>query len=393
MKTKEPSIALLILMISYAAISAVLFTPSLPMLAENLSMPDSTIEMTIVIFLFGYAFGQLLYGPLAGAFGRKKALHIGLCIALCGELISLCAVTFGSLNFLLFGRVLTAIGACSGYTITFAIIQDAFDLDKARKVLATVILSFAIAPGLAVGIGAFLVNYFGPTACFYVLFLYGLFILIVSRSLPETRQRFDKSQLNVNAIIRNYRNTLKNKRFLLYGICTGIWGSFLYVYYADAPFIATEDFHFTLGHYGMINLTTSIAYILGNITSRFLANKNSAEKVIHIGLRVLMMGIILLTFEYFDLFHWDSLYFIGVAVCFLGGSMMVSNLIALGMNEVTDVASGAAMFGFLNLAGPAFSVLLSGYFGAIHTGTFLLIYLVLMNFLLFFYRQARRVTV
>ena len=119
----NPSTFILVLLISYAAVSAVLFTPALPEIMQSLGTNHAGIQLTVAIFLLGYAFGQLIYGPLANRFGRKGALYIGFTMALIGDVISLAACLSGSLLFLVLGRFITALGACSGYTLTCTIIN------------------------------------------------------------------------------------------------------------------------------------------------------------------------------------------------------------------------------------------------------------------------------
>lgn len=74
MPTKLPLITL-ILLISFASVNAVLFTPALPDIARYFMIDDTIVQSTITWFLVGYALGQLVYGPIANRFGRKPALY------------------------------------------------------------------------------------------------------------------------------------------------------------------------------------------------------------------------------------------------------------------------------------------------------------------------------
>ena len=76
--THQLPLVTLLLMISFASVNAVLFTPALPNIAHFFAISDSIAQQTITWFLIGYAVGQLLYGPLANRFGRKKALFAGV---------------------------------------------------------------------------------------------------------------------------------------------------------------------------------------------------------------------------------------------------------------------------------------------------------------------------
>src|SRR5690606_37800376 len=86
---KPPRVFIFLLMISFASFSAVLFTPSFPLLVRDFGLSAGETQFTVTIFLVGYALGQLPYGPLANRFGRKKALYAGLVLALAGTLLAL----------------------------------------------------------------------------------------------------------------------------------------------------------------------------------------------------------------------------------------------------------------------------------------------------------------
>lgn len=65
-------IPLLLILASFAPVLAVSFTPALPEIANHLYVSSSKAQQSISIFLIGYAFGNLPWGPIANRFGRKK---------------------------------------------------------------------------------------------------------------------------------------------------------------------------------------------------------------------------------------------------------------------------------------------------------------------------------
>src|SRR5271168_2327617 len=91
---KGSKLWILFLLISFASISAVLFVPSLPLLAAHFGLTESTAQWSMTIFLIGYTVGQLPYGPIANRWGRKKAIFIGLDLALVGTLLCVFATHF-----------------------------------------------------------------------------------------------------------------------------------------------------------------------------------------------------------------------------------------------------------------------------------------------------------
>src|SRR5580700_3998703 len=77
----------LLLMISFASVNAVLFTPALPAIAHFFMLSNDQAQLTVSWFLVGYALGQLIYGPLANRFGRKPALYAGISLQIVSSLL------------------------------------------------------------------------------------------------------------------------------------------------------------------------------------------------------------------------------------------------------------------------------------------------------------------
>lgn len=390
-KSKNPNTFILVLLISYASVSAVLFTPALPQIMQALGTNQAGIQLTVAIFLLGYAFGQLLYGPLANRFGRKGGLYIGFTMALIGDAISLAACLCGSLLFLVFGRFITALGSCSGYTITCTIINEHYDLKQARRILATAILSFATAPGISIMLGGILSMHLGWQSIFMAMTTYGALLLFLITRLPETSKHIDRNALKLKRIIHQYSLTLSSQKFILYGLACTTWSALLYFYYADAPFIAQHDFHFSSQKYGTVSLITAAGYFIGNLLSRRLATVMTGQKAIKTGLIIVAFGLIVLSLMVLNVIHWHYLYFCAVAICFAGGAIVFSNAVALGLHNVSDIASGSSMFGFISVLGAMLCTSAVGYFGAPHIGMFFAIYLCIYLCLTGFSCWAERV--
>ena len=62
------------------------YVPSLPTISKTLDSPASTVQMTLSVYLFAFAIGQLFWGPLADSIGRKKTILVGIIIFLLEQL-------------------------------------------------------------------------------------------------------------------------------------------------------------------------------------------------------------------------------------------------------------------------------------------------------------------
>src|SRR5271156_684920 len=116
----------LLLMISFASVNAVLFTPALPNIAHFFAISDSTAQLTITWFLIGYALGQLLYGPLANRFGRKKALFVGIGLQIISSFICVASGLAHTYWLLVTGRLLLALGSGVGLKMAFTLVNECY---------------------------------------------------------------------------------------------------------------------------------------------------------------------------------------------------------------------------------------------------------------------------
>lgn len=74
------SLALLVLIAFSGTLAMHIFVPALPAAAEALATDTATIQLAVTVYIFGLAIGQLLYGPLSDAFGRRPAVLAGLAL-------------------------------------------------------------------------------------------------------------------------------------------------------------------------------------------------------------------------------------------------------------------------------------------------------------------------
>lgn len=193
----------MLLLVCIGSSGAVLYTPALPMIAHHFGVSDRLAELSMGIYLLGYALAQLPYGPLSNRFGRKNTLFAGIALATCAAGLSIVSAHTMYIVFLI-SRFLYALGAAAGIQVIYTMIGDLYAPPKSIKIASYMTLAFAVSPSISTTIGGFLTQYLGWQSCFYFLLLYCFILMWLCQSLPETLSQRDLNALKLKNIKRDY---------------------------------------------------------------------------------------------------------------------------------------------------------------------------------------------
>ena len=175
---------LLAMLVAVAPLAIDMYLPAMKLMADDLSTAIHYVEVSVSTFLFGFAMGQLMGGPLSDTFGRKPIIAVGLTIF---SMTSLMLTQTESIEYLLLLRALQAIGGGMATVNSSAIIRDLFVGKEMAKVLSMVAIVMMSAPLIAPMIGTMLITFLNWQAIFYGLAIYSLLVMaLLFWRLPET---------------------------------------------------------------------------------------------------------------------------------------------------------------------------------------------------------------
>lgn len=359
---REPAFYTLMLMISFAVVNAVLITPALPAISSFFSVSSDTAQLIMTWYLIGYALGQLVYGPLANRFGRKKALYMGVSLQIVSSFACVLAGMLDNFSLLVFARFTLALGAGVGLKMAFTIVNECYEPKVVSQKVSYLMLAFAVTPGLSMALGGFLNDHFGWMSCFYAGAAYGLLLFPLLTQLPETQKILDLDALVLKHLLNAYATALKNIQLIAGGLLMGLTTCFIYVFATFAPFVAIDLLGMTSEAYGFANMLPSLGYVLGAITSAHMAKKYSLGNNIKTGIFFVMVGIVLMTAGAFMNLSSMLALFIPITIIYFGEALIYPNASAIAMGSATDKAHASAVMNFLTIALPTLAVLSFGLF-------------------------------
>lgn len=349
----------LILLTSFAAAGAMLLTPALPLMAESLTITAEHVQLVVSVYLAGYALGMIPYGPFANRFGRKPTLYFGLVLAIIGALISVIAGSLQLFGLLVFGRLITAIGASVGLKIAYTVVGDLYSGAHATKKIATLMLGFPIASAIAMTLGGFLTQYVGWYGSLYALVVYGIFLLALSIRLPETAPELDPHALRIKYIYRGYAREIFHWPMILSSLQVGMTCSILYVFAAKAPFLVINVLGLRPDVYGSLSFLAAIGQATGLSLSIYFAYRLHQLEAMFVGLCALSTAMLLFILGFWIFGFSLVTFFLPVPLMFMGNSMVTSNATSYALSTSHKRSYASALVNSLGLCVASGGVCLS----------------------------------
>jgi MFS transporter, DHA1 family, multidrug resistance protein len=354
-------IALMALLMSMTAMSIDIMLPALPDIGATLGVSDTgTLPLVVTVFMLGMAVGQLVWGPLADRFGRRRPLLLGLSLFVLATTV---AVSTQSFSQLLGARFLQGIGGSVGRIIVTAIVRDLFVGRQMARVLSMVMMVFILVPILAPSVGQLVILVGTWRWLFAVLLGAGLTSLTwASIRLPETQPPLAAGARRRTAG-EAFVLVLTNRVTLGYGIASGFVLGYLVAYIASAQQVFATGYNlgklfpFAFGSVGC-------AIALAAFTNSRLVRRLGMRKLSHIALvaHVGLSTALALLGAVVTLPLWLALG--GVATCFFLYGLIMSNFNAIAMQPMGQAAGMAASFtgGYSTATGAFFGTLIAGQF-------------------------------
>ena len=272
--TAQAPLWLLALITFSGTLAMHMFVPALPEAARDLGASMPIMQMTISLYVLGLAFGQLAYGPLSDAFGRRPVLMVGLVLY---TLAGLAAAFAPDASSLVAARLVQALGGCAGLVLGRAMVRDGGAGEDAVRRMALLTLMMLVGPGLAPVLGGVLSATFGWRSIFLLLAALGaLGMACAWWLLPETGR--GGGRLSLSGLGREYRALLGSRTFLGLAIGGGCATTSLYAFVAAAPFIFVEELHVPVQEVGLYLGLLILGMAAGNLQTARLVRRFGAAR-------------------------------------------------------------------------------------------------------------------
>ncbi|QXU48122.1 multidrug effflux MFS transporter [Chryseobacterium sp. D764] len=281
---------ILALLNTLESLSIDLYLPAFPSMAKIFNTDIGHIQISISVFFAGFAFGQLLWGPLSDKKGRKPMLYCGLLLFIIGAT----AIYFTSDIYVLWAmRFLQAFGGSAGIVIGRAIIIDLYDKQKSVTIFSQQSQISGIAPIVAPLLGSVFLKFWGWNSSFAFLCIMGLItFFMVYKYVPETNSRInlpDEELVNEKGLKDQLKMIISNKDFINSTMVGSIAFASLIIYISNAPFLFMEIHGLSSSTFSFIFAFNSLALITAAYITPKLIKRISNSALLFIATIVLLV--------------------------------------------------------------------------------------------------------
>ena len=337
------------------ALAMDVYMPVLPEMQQSLHTTQQMVQITLSLFLIVTGVGQLILGPLSDQIGRFKVILFSSILFLLGSI--LCAVST-TIEFLIFSRVVQAIGCCGLSVCAFAIIRDAFSGKTSSMIYSLINAIISISPIVGPLIGVQLAVRFEWNSAFILLSIMAFMVFLVVLFLVKESLPIERRKKVSWSVFARYLQVAKSLQFWAYSLTAVSGMSAFFILFSMTPYIITH-LGFPISKIYVMFGSAGVAFLLGSLFAGVIVNALGVHKTAILGVICvflagsLSLGIYLI----YGLSLWGFF-----APCFFatfGCALVVGTGASGAMEPFYEMAGvAAAFFGTMEFA-------LSGIIGSI----------------------------
>jgi DHA1 family bicyclomycin/chloramphenicol resistance-like MFS transporter len=355
------------MMMALTALSIDSMLPALPQIGSDLGVTNPNDRQLVVSVIFlGQALGQLYFGPLSDKTGRKPAIYGGYALFIAGSLISLFSTNF---PIMLLGRTLQGVGVSSPRAVSLALVRDQYEGRVMARVMSFAMTIFILVPMIAPTIGQGILMIAGWRSIFGAFLIFAFITVIwFALRMPETLATENRIPFSLGRIINSTIEILKIQSALGYTLTAGLINGVFLGYLNSSQQIFQEQY--ALGaRFPLYFATISLSLGMASFMNTRLVMRFGMTKLVRWSLRVVFGLAVLFLGTSVVLSGQPPLWLLMayLMVSFFCTGIMFGNINALAMRPLGRLAGiGAAVVGSVSTL---ISMLLGMLIGQSYNGT------------------------
>lgn len=320
------------------ALSIDISLPATAIIARDFGVAERLGAMIVGVYFLGYAVGQLFWGLLSDAYGRRKVLLASLALFVIASIGCALATDF----WMLIGFRLAQGLAGGAPIIARAIVRDIGKGEVAARLLAVLMAVTAIAPMIAPVIGAGLLELMSWRAIFWFLGLLAAVLLVLTYYIgEETSKSVRPERFSIKFIVYAFKYLFHQRDFLVgMGITALTFGGYASILSLGAV-VAEKQYGLGPAAFGTIFTIGAIFIFGGTMFVKFLVTRWGMRKLSSVAVGA--VGVAALTHAV--LFFMDPslpVFWAGVCTYMLAFGLILPTGSALAMEPAGEMPGFAS---------------------------------------------------
>ena len=276
------------LLVALGPLATDMYLPALPGLTDAFATSAGRVQLTLSLFLAGFALAQIIYGPLSDRFGRKPVL---LCGSSLFVLASIACALAESIEMLILARFVQALGGSAGPVLGRAMVRDIHGPLESARVLSHIGSAMALAPAFAPILGGYMSVYLGWPSIFWFLGLVGLLgAALLVFAIEETAPPEHRHPRPIVTILGDYGRLLRDGGYLGYTLTCTLAYAGLFAFLSGSSFVIIEYFGVSEQHFGLLFMLVVAGYISGTLAGARLSRRYDFRRLVALGSALLLVA-------------------------------------------------------------------------------------------------------
>jgi MFS transporter, DHA1 family, multidrug resistance protein len=259
-----------------------MYLSSFPQIMKFFGTNASMVQASLTSALIGLSIGQIVVGPLSDVHGRRKPLLFSMILFLFSSFG--CALAPNVTIFIIL-RFVQGFSASAGLVIARAIVRDLYNGVELTKFFALLTTITSVTPLISPLAGSAVISFTSWIGVFILTGIVGIYLTIMTFwKVKETLSFEQRVSSNFQELLKNYKSLLLDRKFIGYGLASGVLYGGCFAYISGSPFIYQKIYGVSPQIFSILFALNGISLMLGAQLVKRLAGRIASHNIFAIGL-------------------------------------------------------------------------------------------------------------
>lgn len=211
-----------------------MYLAAFPEIAVFYRTEPSMVQLSLTACTVGLACGQLMFGAVSDAFGRRRPLLTSLMLYIAASFV---CMESPSISVFVAMRFFQGLAAAGGVVISRSIAADRYTGAALARMYGVIGMINGVSTVVAPMFGGAVIDGWGWKAVFLLLLVIGVVMLLGTLVLPESLPVASRQRMNPSVLVQGMGKVAMNRKFSSPTAQYGFVMAMIFINLASGPFI------------------------------------------------------------------------------------------------------------------------------------------------------------